>query len=106
MLFAYFGTLAWQPIWLGLIPPPSGPGVFWLAAVACVPLLLPLVGILQLRHRSLIWGGLILLVYFVIGITEAWSNPPQRLPALVQVALPIIYLLAFRQRTRSEPAKP
>jgi uncharacterized membrane protein len=48
----------------------------------------------------MIWAGLLLMLYFTIAVMEAWSNPPQRLPALVQVALPLFYLFAFKKRNQ------
>jgi len=101
MLATYVGTLAWQAIWHGLLPPPYGANNAWLAVIACLPLLIPLRGLLRMNYRSMIWAGLLLLLYFAIGVMEAWSSPPQRLPALVQVILPVFYLLAFRERNRS-----
>lgn len=101
MLAAYFGTLAWQPIWHGLLPPPFGTRNAWLAIVACLPLLIPLAGLVRMKYRSMIWAGLLLMLYFTIGIMEVWSNPPQRLPALVQVTLAVFYLYAFRKRNQS-----
>jgi uncharacterized membrane protein len=101
MLFAYFATLAWQVVWHGLLPPPYGSQNIWLAIFACIPLLIPVAGLVRMNYRSMIWAGLLLMLYFTIGIMEAWSNPPQRLPALVQVTLAIFYLFAFRQRNRA-----
>ena len=100
MLLAYIGTLAWQLIWLGLLPPPTGPQNTWLALLACVPLLLPLHGIIYKKHSSMIYGGIVLLVYFTIGVTEVWTNPAHRWPALVQIMLAIIYIFAFRMRIK------
>ncbi len=103
MLAAYFATLVWQIIWHGLLPPPLGAGNAWLTLIACIPLLIPVTGLVRMNYNSMIWAGLLLLLYFAIGIMEAWSNPPQRLPALVQVALAIFYLFAFRKRNQSTP---
>jgi len=100
MLAAYFGTLAWQIIWHGLLPPPLGARNIWLAIIACVPLLIPLTGMAHMNYRSMIWAGLLLMLYLAIGVMEAWSNPPQRLPALVQVALVVFYLFSFRKRNQ------
>jgi uncharacterized membrane protein len=102
MLAAYFGTLAWQLIWHGLLPEPLGAGNAWLAIIACLPLLIPIVGLTRLNYRSMIWAGLLLMLYLTIGIMEIWSNPPQRLPASVQVAFVIFYLFAFRKRNQSQ----
>ena len=101
MLAAYSGTLVWQVIWHGLLPPPLGARNAWLSMVACIPLLIPLAGLVRLKYRSMIWAGLLLMLYFAIGVMEAWSNPPQRLPALLQVMLAIFYLYAFRKRNQA-----
>lgn len=101
MLAAYLGTLAWQLIWHGLLPPPWGSQNLWLSLFACLPLLIPLAGLARNHYRSMIWAGLLLMLYFTIGVMEAWSNPPQRLPALVQVSLAVFYLYAFRQRNQN-----
>jgi len=101
MLATYLATLAWQVVWHGLLPPPWGARNIWLSLIACLPLLIPLVGMVRGNYRSMIWAGLLLMLYFTIGIMEAWSNPPQRLPAMVQVVLAVFYLFAFKKRNRS-----
>ena len=103
MLAAYFGTLVWQVIWHGLLPVPLGSRNAWLVMIACIPLLIPLPGLARMKYRSMIWAGVLLMLYLAVGIMEAWSNPPQRLPALVQVALAIFYLFAFRKRNQDLP---
>lgn len=101
MLAAYFTTLAWQVIWHGLLPPPYGAQNTWLVVVACVPLLIPVTGLARKHYRSMIWAGLLLMLYLAIGIMEIWVNPPQRLPALIQVLLAVFYLYAFRRRNQA-----
>jgi uncharacterized membrane protein len=101
MLATYLGVLAWQIIWHGLLPQPWGAQNIWLAFFACLPLLIPLAGLIRLSYRSMIWAGLLLMLYFTIGVMEIWSNPPQRPAALVQVFLSVFYLFAFKQRNRS-----
>jgi uncharacterized membrane protein len=96
MQFSYLAILAWQPIWHVLLPWPYGASNIWLGLAALVPMLIPLTGLLKLDHRALIWCGLILLIYFVIAVMEAWSNPPQRLPALVQAVLVVCYFFAIK----------
>jgi uncharacterized membrane protein len=80
----------------------SGNGLLALAAV--VPLLLPLKGLLQGSLRSITWAGYLVMLYLVIGTTEAWSNPAQRIPALLQTLLVVVFVagaLAF-----SRPKQP
>lgn len=98
---AYLALIILQPLWHALLPPPYGAGNWVLAAVATVPLLLPLKGLLGNSLRSMTWAGYLVMLYLVIGIMEAWSNSPQRIPALTQTALVIIFVgsvLAFSRR--------
>ena len=104
MLFAYLGTLVWQIIWLAWLPQPTGPQNLWLAGFACLPLLIPMVGILRKQHRSMIWGGVLLILYFTAGVTELWTTPEHRWPALVQITLAVLYLFAFRERIKAAKA--
>lgn len=101
MVAAYLAMISWQIIWHGVLPPPRGSGNPGLAIIACLPLLIPLAGLIRQRYRSMIWGGVILMLYLAIGFMEVWVNPPQRLPALIQILLAAFYLFAFRQRNQN-----
>lgn len=81
-----------QPLWHALLPSPAGSGNWLLACAAVLPLLLPLKGVLAGSLRSVTWAGYLVMFYLVIGITEAWSNPAQRLPALVQTLLVVTFV--------------
>jgi uncharacterized membrane protein len=85
--WTWLGLLLLQPVWLALLPPPAGPGSWVLAALASVPLLLPLRGVWRGSLRAVTWAGYLAMLYLVLGVVEAWANPPQRLPALLQVVL-------------------
>ncbi|MGA9574405.1 MAG: DUF2069 domain-containing protein [Lysobacterales bacterium] len=100
MLAAYLAMLIWQTVWHRFLPQPLGSGNTWLALVASLPLLIPLAGFVRGNYRSMIWAGLLMMLYFTIGVMEAWSNPPQRLPAMVQIVLPVLYLFAFKRRNQ------
>ncbi|MFC1690018.1 DUF2069 domain-containing protein [Pseudomonadota bacterium] len=98
---SYLGLLVLQPVWHALLPPPLGTGSWLLALVATLPLLLPLRGLLKLSLRSLTWAGYLVMLYLVIGIMEAWSNPAQRAAALLQTGLVVIFVgsvLVFSRR--------
>ncbi len=100
---SYLALLILQPVWHALAPAPLGAESWWLALVATAPLLFPLKGILKGSIRSLTWAGYLLVFYLVIGVMEAWSNPPQRLPALLQTALVtfcIYSMLRFASKRR------
>jgi uncharacterized membrane protein len=92
--------MASQWIWHAWLPQPLGNANPWLALVLFVPLLLPLRGVLKAVHRSMVLAGFLLLLYFIGGIMEAWSTPPQRWPALVQTILCAGYFTALVLWTR------
>ncbi len=101
MQITYLGTLVWQLVWLGLLPQPFGPQNWWLAIAACILPMLPLQGILNSRHRSMIYGGVILILYFTVAVTEIWTAPGHRWAASLQVLLVVAYILAFRMRIKA-----
>ena len=101
VVLAYLALLILQPVWHALAPIPLGAESWWLALVATGPLLLPLRGILKGSIRSMTWGGYLLVFYLVVGVMEAWSNPPQRIPALLQLAL-VTYCIYSMLRFSSE----
>lgn len=99
----YLALIVLQPIWHGLLPEPFGNRNWILAVLAVMPLLFPLRGLLQGSLRSMTWAGYLLMLYLIIGVMEAWSNPPQRGVALIQVALVVIFvasLLVFSRPDR------
>jgi len=99
---SYLALLLLQPVWHGVLPAPLGSANALLAVLATLPLLLPLKGVVQGRPRSMTLAGYLVVLYFIIGIMEAWSNAPQRLAALCQVLLSVVYIgslvLFVRQR--------
>lgn len=79
-------------MWHALLPPPLGAGSWILAAVASLPLLLPLRGLLSGSLRSMTWAGYLVMLYLAIGVMETWANPPQRVPASLQVLLVAVFV--------------
>lgn len=52
------------------------------------------------------WAGYLVTLYLVVGVTEAWSNPEQRIPAMVQTLLVVVYigsLLVFSRSNQKGP---
>ena len=99
--------MALQWVWHALLPTPWGNTNPWLALFLFIPLLLPLRGVLKAVHRTMVLAGFLLLLYFIGGITEAWSTPPQRWLALLQTFLCAGYftgiVLWTRYLRRAEP---
>jgi uncharacterized membrane protein len=89
---SYLALIFLQPVWHALLPPPLGAGSGLVAVLATLHLLLPLKGLLRGSLRSMTWAGYLVMLYLVIGIMEAWANPPQRVPALLQSLLVVIFV--------------
>lgn len=61
--------LAWE-----LFIAPIRPGGSYLA-LKVLPLLLPLRGVLKGNVYTLQWSSMLMLLYFMEGVTRAWSDP-------------------------------
>jgi len=99
---SYLALVLLQAVWHALLPPPTGNASWLLAAVAVAPLLIPLKGVIAGSLRSLTWAGYLVMLYLVIGVMEAWSNPPQRIPALTQVLLVAVFVASLLVFSRSD----
>jgi uncharacterized membrane protein len=100
---AWIALLALQVVWHAVLPSPHGAANIYLAIAAAAPLLLPVKGVLSGSLRAMTWAGYLAMLYLVIGVMEAWANPPQRLPALAQVLLVAVFVasvLVFSRRDR------
>lgn len=97
-----------QPLWHGWLHPPQRLPVWLVLSVALLPLLLPAIAVARRRPGALFLCGLVGLLYFCHGVAEAWSNPDERVPALLEVALSLLLVgaiaLAGRQRRRAAAA--
>lgn len=102
MTASYLALVLLQAVWHALLPPPTGNASWLLAAVAVTPLLIPLKGVIAGSLRSLTWAGYLVMLYLVIGVMEAWSNPPQRLPALTQVLLVAAFVASLLVFSRAD----
>jgi len=60
--------LAWE-LWLA----PLRPGGSYLALKA-LPLILPLIGIIEGKRRTYQWSSMFVLAYFAEGVVRAWSE--------------------------------
>lgn len=92
-----------QLAWFGWLHPPQLMPQGLALSLSVLPLLLVLPFAWPLKARGLVVAGLILLIYFSIGVTEAWANPAVRPIALVQVGLVVIYFTALATIRRQAP---
>ncbi len=58
-----------------------------LAVVFTLPLLLPLHGLVTERLYTYRWTGFLTMLYFIIGVSEGFSNPQLRIYAVLTLCL-------------------
>jgi len=88
-------SLAWE-LWLA----PLRPGGSWLA-LKCLPLALPLAGLLKRRMYTYRWVSLLVWLYFTEGVVRAWSDAaPGRWLALAEVGLCLLLFVACALHVR------
>ena len=85
--WCYLALIFWQIIWLGFLVTPHGPQLGWWSLMISAPLLLTLRGVWNTDPKGINWASYLLLFYFMLGVSEAWSSPDQRIAALTQLAL-------------------
>jgi uncharacterized membrane protein len=102
--WSYVGLLVLQAVWHGILPTPFGTRNWLLAAIATLPLLLPLKGVWRGALRAMTWAGYLGMLYLVIGVMEAWANPPQRFASLAQVCLVTLFVGSTLVYSRGFPA--
>ena len=92
--------LAWE-LWLAPLRPGGS-----LLALKALPLALPLRGVLAGERYTYQWSSLLILAYFIEGVTRAWSDkgPSQNL-ALAEIVLSILFFVAAVSYARATQAR-
>jgi len=81
--------IAWE-LWLA----PLRPGGSYLALKA-LPLILPLIGIVQRKRRTYQWSSMFVLAYFAEGVVRAWAERgASQLLAALEIALSVTFFTA------------
>ena len=98
MRYAYFGAVAsltalialcvaWE-LWLA----PLRPGGSWMV-LKVLPLLAPLIGILNGRIRTFQWAAMLVLAYFVEGVVRGYTDgAPSAVLAHLEVGLALAFI--------------
>ena len=84
--WCWAGMVLWQLIWHAMLALPAGSGNWILAVFAAAPLMLLSRVVMKARYRGLVWGMFLMMIYFIIGVMETWSNADQRIAAVVDDA--------------------
>jgi uncharacterized membrane protein len=101
---AWLALIALQLLWFAWLAPDPALGRLGAVLLATVPLLLPLWWVWRLSINGLVIGGIVLLVYFCIAVSEAWVDPVARPVALLEIALITVYFAALLSVRRGRPA--
>ena len=89
LLALIFFCLAWE-LWLA----PLRPGGSWLALKA-LPLLAPLMGVLQGRRYTYQWASMLILAYFAEGVVRAFSDiGASAVLALAEAFLALVFFVS------------
>ncbi|MFW5816573.1 MAG: DUF2069 domain-containing protein [Wenzhouxiangella sp.] len=102
--WSLLGLVLVQLAWFGWLLPPEGSARGAALLLAAGPLALALPMVWRLKPRALVLTGLLLLIYFSIGVMEAWASPAARAPALAQIALVLVYFTGLAT-IRRQPAQ-
>lgn len=84
-LIGFFGLFILLMLWHTLLMPPTQFPVALVLLITVTPLLLPTRGLLNANRRSCAWAAYLSLLYFSHGAIEIYSNPNERIYALLEL---------------------
>lgn len=90
-LSGYLSLLALILVWNTVIAPPDWFPVAGILIVLLVPLLFPLRGLLHGRRYTYAWSSMLSLAYFIIGVSDAYSDPVDRLYGWLMIASSLLW---------------
>lgn len=107
-LTAYLGLFVLIIVWNIFIAPPEKYPRALILIVLLIPLLFPLRGMLHGRRYTYAWSSMLSLLYFILGVADAYSDPVDRVYGLLMMALGIGWfggaiLYVRLGRSRQEP---
>ena len=91
---AVMSLFALQWLWHTVLFPSTPSRGYWVAIAFSLPLALLALALWLRRTSARYWSGVIALLYFCHGVTEAWTLPAQRGIALAESALAVAVILA------------
>jgi len=91
-LTSYFSLIFFITAWITLLDPPQTFPIALLLICCVVPLLLPMMGVLNGKDKPVNWAAYLSLLYFIHGVSEVMTSPATRILGIVEV---IISLTVF-----------
>ncbi len=93
-LTTLLAIMALHALWYGWLLPPERVPLWLPITLAWLPALPALASWLRGSRLAPLWAGIACLLYFSHGVMEAWSDPMARTPALLEIALAVVCILA------------
>lgn len=90
VLVSYFCLLFLSMAWVTVFSTNPRLPVSIMLLIYTGPLLLPMKGLLAGGIKTHTWTCMLVLLYFIHGIVEAWSSPAERWLALSELGLSIV----------------
>lgn len=95
-LAGYFGLLTLLASWILYFQPPTNGQTSLTLLVVLSPLMFALRGLLHGKRYTYAWCSMLILLYFMHGVVEAWANenPTLQILALIEVFCSVVFFLA------------
>ncbi len=93
-LIAWFALFMLLLLWNTILAPSKHFPVALVLVVMVGPLLFPLRGLLHGKPYTHAWASFLIMLYFAHGVQEAWVNPGERIYALLEILLSVIFYTA------------
>ena len=104
-LTGYFGTFILIVAWYGWLSPPTRLPVIYALLALGTPLLLPLRGLLHGRAYTYAWSLFLALGYATHALIEAFSTPTDRVLAVLELALVLLWFVGAVGYVRQRRAR-
>lgn len=92
-LTSYFALLILLMLWFSWLAPSKTLPTSMVILLGVGPLLFPLRGLLYGKPYTYAWSSLLIMMYFIHGVVEAYANPEARLLALIEVVLSCLFFI-------------
>jgi uncharacterized membrane protein len=86
-LTAYLGLFVLIIVWNIIFAPPEKYPLALVLVPMLIPLLFPLRGMLHGRRYTYAWSSMLALLYFIVGVADAYSDPVDRIYGLLMITL-------------------
>ena len=104
-LWSFFGLMAWILLWNAALSPSTHFPTALILIILLTPLLFAVRGILYARKYTHGWLSMLSLFYFIIGVSDAYADPANRIYGcgLIVLSLGLFAGTIYFIRSQREP---